>query len=167
MPFEAPGGILALDLALSTGWCFGDVGEIEPEAGTWSLGEETGATELGEACLRLDNELHDAIQLYRPSVVIIEAALRRVSHRLLLGLAAHAYSCCARSRVPCEEKEVNHVRLRVLGRYRYPKGTVKLHVRRWCEARGWDPGTHDEADARVLWQYKCDQVLLARDRRAA
>lgn len=172
MAAQAPGGVLALDLALSTGWCYGVVGAEQPLAGTWLLRDPDApistADDVGEPCLALDNELHDAIRRYRPGLVIMEAPLRHVSHRLLLGLAAHVESCCARNdRLPCEEAEVNHVRLNVLGRYRFPKGQVKFHVRRWCEWRGWQVGTLDEADARVLWQFKCDQLLAQRAATAA
>lgn len=161
-----PGGILALDLSLSTGWAYGGMNDLEPISGTWLLRAD-GDTEreAGKWFAALDNEVADAIDIFQPSEVIMEAPLgskRQTSARVLLGLACHAESCCYRKSVSISEQHVQTVRLDVLGCGRFPKGQAKAYVAAWVRLQGWEVETDDEADARVVW---CFGQMIGRAKR--
>lgn len=159
----AAGGILALDLSLSTGWAYGCAEDASPVSGYWVL--PPTARGLGACYVALENELEDAIHLHRPALVAVEAPLvwkRQTSAELLLGLANIAEACCWRWDVECRKQSVESVRTAVIGTSRFPKGEAKTYVLDWCRRRGWDLDNDDEADARVLWQHN---ATLIRNRR--
>jgi Holliday junction resolvasome RuvABC endonuclease subunit len=161
------GGVLALDLSLSTGWALGGINDADPISGVWRL---PGIDNLGRAFTALSNELEDAIALHQPRWVVAEAPLpdiRQTSARLLLGLSAHVESSCYRMGVPCFEVAVTTVRATVMGTGRFPKGEAKQHVLAWCARRGWTDLTDDEADARLVWLYACLQLRQQRRGRVA
>lgn len=156
-------GTLCLDLSLSVGWAFGLHDDPAPRCGVWLL---PSSADLGRRYAALGNELADAIALFQPRLVLMEAPLVRQdrSARLLLGLAAHVESTCYRWEVECREAHSGTVRKAVLGRGTFPKDQAKPAVLAWCEARGWAVPSHDAADACVLFEYA---RLQAAERRAA
>src|SRR5215471_7966 len=117
-----PGGVLALDLSLRTGWCYGTLDDRKPVSGVWIL---PSMHNLGACFVALENELEDAIIRTQAQLVVMEAPLpdvRQTSALLQLGLAHHVESTCYRQAVQVRQQNVNSVRERVLGRGRFPKG---------------------------------------------
>lgn len=149
---SAPGGILTLDLSLTTGWAYGLASMGRPVCGVWKL---PGGGDNGRTYTALGNILADAIHLHQPALVVMEAPLikQQTSARLLLGLAAHVESTCYRWEVPCREQSVMTVRKLVLGRGMFPKGMAKAAVLAWCAEKAWPVQDDNAADACVLWAY--------------
>jgi Holliday junction resolvasome RuvABC endonuclease subunit len=154
-----PGGILALDLSLSSGWGYGMLGE-RPSWGRWSLGKM--ADGHGVVCARLEDHIDDAIRLHRPRALVYEAPF--ISERqsnaatafLLLGLATVAELIATRHEIQCHKFTSDQVRSKVLGKV--PRGKAKIVkpiIMAWCRERGWDTHQDDEADALCLLQYAC------------
>lgn len=162
MPY-ARRGTLCLDLSLSIGWAFGLHEDDAPRCGVWLL---PSSADLGRRYAALGNELADAIALFQPRLVLMEAPLVRQdrSARLLLGLAAHVESTCYRWGVECMETHSSTARKAVLGRGTFPTGEAKAAVMAWCRAQGWAFPDDNAADALCLWQYA---RLQATERRAA
>jgi hypothetical protein len=159
-----PGGILALDLSLSTGWAYGQLGE-KPNWGRWSLGR---VAEGGAVFARLEDEIDDAIRLHRPRALIYEAPLPanrqndNTTAKLLLGLPAVVELIAYRHRIECFWQNAIQARSKVLGKA--PRGKsqdIKPVIMAWAKARGWDThGQDDAADALLLLVY----ATVIRDR---
>ena len=167
-----PGGVLALDLSLTTGWCYGGLNDRDPVSGLWLLPR---VQDLGAQFAALDNEVDDALTLFHPSVVLTEAPMYdklQTSARLLIGLANIVLAAAWRHGVRANEQAAPTIRRAVLGRgsfgdpdptnpRRRLNGTAnaKRAVIAWCHAQGWTQITdHNEADARVTWRYAVDQI---------
>lgn len=154
-----PGGIITLDLSLSTGWAYGCVRDSNPISGVWVLPSQ--ARNSAAPYVALENELEDAIARYRPHQVVCATPLlakRQTTHRLLIGLTITTESCCYRQGIDYREQAEQTIRKAVLGRASFPRGQMKVAVLDWCRARGWNLDNDDEADARVVWQYAVDLV---------
>lgn len=125
---------------------------------------------LGTVFCRLEDEMHDAIQLHRPRAVVYEAPFiaSRQQHaetaKLLMGLATVAELICARHSVRCYHQTANQARSKVLGKA--PTGgsdKIKPVIMEWAKGRGWDvKGQDDEADALLLLQYAVVQLDTTR-----
>ncbi len=166
-----PGGVLACDLALRSGWAYGDLNQ-RPVWGSWNLGKM--ADGLGTVFCRLEDEMHDAIVLHRPRAVVYEAPFiaGRQQHaevaKLLMGLATVAEMISSRHSVRCYHQTANQARSKVLGKA--PTGgsdKIKPVIIAWARGRGWDlaPNEDDEADALLLVQYGA--VILDTTRKAS
>lgn len=148
----APGGVLALDLSLRTGWAYGH-DHAAPVHGVWVLGK---TADLGAVFSGLAGELQDAIAVLAPSVVLMEAPLppqaqtAAISARLQFGLAAVTEMICHEAGVPCEEERAQTVRKLVLGHSR----VEKQDIMDWCGAEGYRPAEHNDGDALVLLRYR-------------
>ncbi len=143
--------ILALDLASTTGWCWG-----EPGQRPWldSVQLAPGGS-VGERCCALVDWLDDSSQTFRPDLIVFEAPLPRGQHsgiqagRIALGLAAACEMFGVRKAIRCTEGNVNQARKHVLGRGNATKDDAVAA----CRAAGLTPSTHDAADAWVLWRF--------------
>ena len=164
-----PGGILALDLGARVGWAYGHPGDARPLCGAWELPQQR---DLGCILAACDNELTDALALHRPALLFCEAPLtpsvvvsNQHAWESQLGLHAIARAAAYRHAVPYRRQSAYDIRLLILGRGRFPKGTVKMHVMRYCIDRNWNFAVHDTADACVAWAYAC--AVAAASRRVA
>ena len=153
-----PGGILALDVALLSGWAYGCVGD-DPVGGTWVLPQANG--QLGERYIALDNELTTALIVLQPVLVVMAPALlvQQKGLRFTLGLVAHVESACARQEVVLREASESTARKHVLGAGRFESSTAtKAAGMSWAVRAGYRPVDHNHADALVMWRYACDHA---------
>jgi Holliday junction resolvasome RuvABC endonuclease subunit len=150
------GGILALDLASRTGWAYGPATARlrRPEAfGYWQLG--SASVHLARPWADLGDMLAPALDLYKPSLVVMEAPLPPSAHkhtrtaRLLLGYCTVAELVCYRRKIQCKEQDASTVRKRLIGKGR----PSKEEIVDWCRARGLEIHDHNAADAVVLWYF--------------
>lgn len=166
------GGILALDLSLSTGWAYGGVRANAPWIGRWFL--NGGIRDMGETWVDLQNRLEDLITLQKPSLIVYALPYAKVqtTARLGLGLAAHAESSGWRMDVQVREIPEGTARKHVLGRggfaerdehKRIIKGSARRNAKAasmlWCEGKGWAVRDDNEADACVIWEFSRRFVL--------
>jgi len=156
-PDPTLGGILSLDLSTKTGWAYGPAAWRlrRPQCyGTWDLGSSKVSLAIPWAALV--DALGDALTLYRPSLVVMEAPLpaqaqkhERVA-RLLIGLCCMVELVCYRWGVECREQNAIQVRKSLLNNARPDKADIVA----WCRARGLaDLTDHNAADAVTLWFY--------------
>jgi hypothetical protein len=146
-----PGSVLALDTATSLGWAFGAPSRRAVH-GVFKLpapGISIGA--FGNA---FSNALCGLLGTHSPERIVIEAPIAKHTDNLLLmrctiglNFAAHTIAACWG--VPIEEVSAQRVRSVVLGQARFSKeeGGPKVAVMAWATAHGYDPATHDAADA--------------------
>lgn len=144
--------VLGLDLSTRTGWALGRDFE-KPRHGVWLLGK---MTDMGRCLSCLAGELEDALTVFRPALVIVEAPLPPQAQtamstaRLQFGLAGVAQMVCYEADTRCEDVRADEVRKLVLGRPRAEKGAII----KWCRAQGWDPAEDNDADALMLLRYR-------------
>jgi Holliday junction resolvasome RuvABC endonuclease subunit len=154
----APGGILALDLSLTTGFAYGVFGE-RPVWGHWQIGRMEAS---GEALAVLEDHCDDAIRWHRPRALVYEAPIpaNRSSNgaytiELLLQLAGIAKLIAVRHGIPYYHQNLTQARSKVLGKA--PRGKteeIKSVIIQWAAGRGWDVGKQDDqADALLLLAY--------------
>lgn len=170
----AAGGILTLDLSLTTGWGYGCLGQ-RPIWGVWPLGVMARS---GEALAVLEDHCDDAIKLHRPGALVYEAPVPANRSKngadtieLLLQLCGIAKLIAVRHGIPYFHQHCGEARKAVLGRDpKGPSATIKPIIIDWARRRGWDLrglvvggetiGVDDEADALLLLQY----AAVTRDR---
>ena len=151
------GGILALDLATTTGWAEGLPGE-RPTSGTVRLAPVGSPPEAVFGGLLAF--LAPRMTAFRYRMVIWEAPLdpRHLktnvnTARVLLGLPAVAGAVAHQTgHYGANEASVHDVRSFTLGK-RPAKGEAKRAVMDAMRARGFDPRDDNEADAISLWIY--------------
>ena len=150
-----PGGILALDLSLTTGHAYGRLGE-RPVWGHWNLGR---MAEGGAVYARLEDEIDDAIKIHRPRLIAYEAPLpanrqnQNNVAKLLLGLPAIVELICYRHSIPHYFQHAGEARKNVLGKAPTGPG-LKGVIIDWAKSRSWDVrGQDDAADALLLLAY--------------
>lgn len=178
----APGGILALDLGIHAGWCYGGVHDTTPDLGAWELpgtddlrdidsNEARRSILTGARGAALENELEALMALVRPRrmAFALRFAANQTSAYLLTGLAVAAEISAYRAEVQFVDKIAeSEARAHVLGRGRFGipdpdnrrkiiKGTgtkaAKDAVMEWCRGKGWRPPNHDAGDAAVIWEF--------------
>jgi len=160
-----PGGILALDLSSRTGWAYGQINARSPEGfGTWFLPTIGGE---GARYCAFENELAAMIETAQPDRMIMEApltfqALLGVSNMKTMAqqltLRGIGYSEAYRASIPCSEVSAEIVRAAILGKGRFPKGTVKDVVVAHCWAQGWKVPDDNSADAVLTWAWLAGQL---------
>jgi hypothetical protein len=160
----AHGGILALDLSRSTGWCYGAVDDERPAFGVWHLPKIGGE---GGRYGAFENVLIEAMEEWRPGQLILEAPL---SLQAMLGISTAkvmqqqytlrglAFKEAWRASAPIQEIDSQSVRCDVMGRRHFPKETVKAEVVRYCRGRGWMVPDHNAADACLTWVWLVDRL---------
>lgn len=158
------GGVLALDLSRSTGWCLGHVGQTVPAFGVWHLPSIGGE---GARYAAFENVLAEAMDLWAPAAVVLEAAfslqaLANASNiavaRQQLTLRGFAYSEAWRASATISEIDSFTVRSEVLGRGRFAKETVKREVFQYCRGRGWKVPDHNAGDACLVWLWHTSRL---------
>jgi Holliday junction resolvasome RuvABC endonuclease subunit len=157
--------ILALDLSSRTGWAFGRINARSPEGfGTWMLPMIGGE---GARYAAFENELAAMIQTRQPTHLVMEAPL---SFAALLGvsnmktmcqqltLRGIGYSEAYRASISCREVSAEIVRDAILGKGRFPKGTVKSVVVAHCWKQGWRVPDDNAGDAVLTWAWLAGQL---------
>lgn len=170
-----PGGILALDLSLITGYAYGGMSANAPRVGRWFI--NGGLNGMGEAWVDLQNRIEDFVQVNRPSLIVYALPYAKVqtTARLSLGLAAHAESSAYRMEVDVREIPEGTARKGVLGRGFFAerdhqkkiikgsaRNNAKAAARAWCEGKGWNVRDDNEADACVIFEFARRFVLSRR-----
>ncbi len=167
------GGVLALDVSLSTGWSYGQLYGA-PVYGTWKIPK--GSLGLRMACLA--RHVRQAIIDLKPALIVFESPLnlhvnRRVgTARLLMCLCGVVEMVAEDHGVPVLEESAAEVRKRVLGKVRFSRrgddgedvSDTKNQVMLWCRDQGWQPRNDNEGDSLVLLRYAHS---MSRTRRTA
>jgi hypothetical protein len=155
------GNVLALDLATTTGWCYGTPGAV-PECGHLRFTKHgTERAETYRAFRRwLDDtwgkrdEMPDLIVYESPGVPSIFGGKTNIdTTRLLVGLAEHLEEWCHR-KIELREASISQVRAHFIGR-NHKSGIAKPMTMERCQELGWPCETYDESDAAALWDYQC------------
>lgn len=160
------GGVLFLDCALKTGWVYGTLSRLEagPVWGVWQL---PTSGELGRRLVAFENELIEAIEMFQPAIVGIEAPLAAgatgSAHtaELLICLSGISEAACYRWSREFVRRSSNTLRAQVCGRCRLTEdekddrmGIKDAVVRPWIEKMGWPITDHNAADAAVGWAFE-------------
>lgn len=156
-----------MDLARITGWAYGPVEWAAPWFGSWHM-PLIGGEGMRFACF--ENELVDALELYQPETVILEApiALPAMTNRAAmwqqLGMRAIARAACWRQSIVVSEVSPDIVRSEILGYSRIPghPGAIKDHVMGWCRKHGLRVPDHNAGDAVLIWTWHKRCVTGAR-----
>lgn len=151
--------ILALDVATTTGWAFGRVGD-RPLSGATTFGRKNGCEEdIWFDALKFIN---DRLIVLQPDMVAIEAPMQggkssQASIGLLLGLQA-VIRTAVRARRPSIAHLVHcqSARKFFIGHGNLPGKEAKQRVKDRCVAIGWltvEDATFDKADALCVWAF--------------
>lgn len=147
---------LALDLATTSGWAFGQPGET-PRFGTFTL-PNTG-DDLGRFGVTFLQWLTAKLRELEPKEVVFEAPIlpRETNIQTLKKLYSISVVCemaCALQGVPCSEIPAGTWRKSFLGQS-YPSGGTRDELKRAviaaCRQMGWEPNSSDDADALGIW----------------
>ena len=149
--------ILFLDISKTrTGVAYGRVGE----APTFLSIDGSEMDDIA-AMLNLGDWLIEWMKVERPDWIFYEAPIDRVlssAHTtiVLAKMTGVVEFIAGMKKIPNRKAHVQTVRVAFLGQGRPedPKHFAKL----MCEALGWEPKNHDEADAGAGWYYAALQV---------
>jgi len=160
--------VLALDIATTTGWAFGDAGE-KPQHGTFTC-PSTGE-DLGRFGAAYRGFLTNLIRERRPKLVVFEAPIlpppkfdkakgrvvqftNLTTVRKLNGLLMVTELVAGDEGVRCEEITAGQWRHAFLGQS-YPHGGKSDDLKRAaiaaCRQMKWEPNGPDDADALGIW----------------
>ena len=154
------GGILALDIASTTGWAEGLPGD-RPISGAVQF-KGTQAERMGAMLAFLGARL----STFRYRLVIFEAPLdprwmgkatNFNTSRLLLALSGGAEAVANQTGHTPKEADVGDVRRHMLG-CRPKAADAKQMVKDKARALGFEPRDDNEADAILLWHYARDMI---------
>lgn len=153
------GTVLALDLASTTGFAFGEPGKVP----TFGHHRFVSKGEPRAACYRQFRRWLDRMVATRkPALIVYESpAIPSVmagktnidTIKILIGLAEHLEEFCY-DHIELREASVSQVRSHFIGQ-NYKGKIAKPMVLQVCQQRGWLCETTDESDACALWDYQC------------
>ena len=154
------GNVLALDLATTTGWAYGEAGK-PPRFGHLRFGKI--GTSRPQLYRNFRTWLDDTwnVRDHQPALVVYESAAipslmsgktNIDTTKTLIGLCEHLEEW-AHEVVELREATVSQVRSHFIGRNYKAKFAKPMTVER-CRALGWAVETDDEADACALWDYQ-------------
>lgn len=148
--------VLALDLALTTGWA-ADMpsGGDKPCFGHFKT-DSDGGEALGRAFFECRRNVLELIGLHEPDLIVFEAALSERVHGLdtsllLLGLGAMVELVGFEQDLDVYSADVQTVRRHFVGQG-FPKNAKQVVFDR-CRSLGWNPQTFDESDAGAVFDY--------------
>lgn len=154
--------ILSLDLASTSGWAYGPVGE-RPIYGSLRFAPVGAERAAYFRCLR--EWLHLFGQTNKIEIVVFEAPIpasflkghtNMNTMMLLYGLANHVEEYFYKSGITVFEADVADIRRHFLGSGRpYKRAEAKRAVIRKCQALDWWPQDENAADALACWHYQC------------
>lgn len=152
---DAP-SILAVDFSRSnTGIAFGRTGE-KPilSSKKFAAWEYASIGEIGASVLIWINDL---TLVYKPDILIIEAALApaasrdQMSARYALGADFMIKAACCLRKIRCEEVAVGTWRAWLFGNGRMGSAQAKALGMKMCRDQGLEPKNNDESDAGCVW----------------
>jgi len=152
------GRVLALDLATTTGWCYGAPGSI-PKFGHLRFAKPGSSRALIYREFRrwLNAKWAtspDMIVFESPAVPSIMAGKTNIETiKLLVGLTEHLEEW-AYERIELREARVADVRVHFIGA-NLKSAMAKQKTFDQCRMLGWDVQTTDESDACALWDFQC------------
>lgn len=142
---------LALDLATSTGFCFGpaDSGEV-PIIGHVRM-PSTGA-DVGRFLCAWQDWLEPKVREVEPTLIVFEAPIlpaqtQMATTRKLQGMAGVTEMVCHRAGIECAEVATSQVKKALTGSGRADKADMMAAARLY----GFAPAVSDEADAFGIW----------------
>lgn len=162
--------VLALDVATTTGFAFGDVGLLppatdleiaaqggskQPHSGSQRMGSKN--SDNGMVFQKYREWLEDMITLHNPDVVVFEAPYMdnrffNTAQRLF-GMAGVTESVCAEKKVKCFSANIGRTRKYFCGTGNAKTKVIKKLVQDACDLRGWTYVDDNEADALGVWEY--------------
>jgi hypothetical protein len=160
------GNVLALDLATTTGWAYGEPGAL-PIFGHIRFGKpgDPHGQTLRAFRTWLEDNWGSSKARMRPALIVYEspavpAFMGKKTNinttRLLMGFAEHTEEWCY-NRFELHEATTSQVRCHFIGNN--PKSHIaKPQVYDRCHDLGWMCATHDESDACALWNYQCSLI---------
>lgn len=164
------GGLIAFDIATTTGWCYGRVPAVastaleraarkppQPASGVIRVQSAQG---LGHFLSEFEERLCVLLDQHQPAGAIIEAPI-------LPKLCNFETSCKLMSMAGEALKQFSRRGIRLIKQAQ--PATVKKHfagsgraekadIMAECDRRGWTYTTNDEADALAIWDYGCEMV---------
>ncbi|MGH6629377.1 MAG: hypothetical protein ACREB3_06570 [Burkholderiales bacterium] len=153
MPY--PGGILALDIASKSGWCYGVPPRDAPSSPLLLYRAVSVSGSIGAKCSQLFDFLDRLVTRTGPRAILFEAPLSRNFHtaRITFSLCGIAEMVAHRRHVPiCKEAKPLTVRKHFVGKCRRGDDGKRDTIER-CNALGFETSDSDEADAIALWHY--------------
>lgn len=144
--------IMALDVAINTGWCYGDTegGMIASDVLNFAAGLPKGNHDLAKpwAAIQAFNILMDE---FSPEIVVIESPFSRGRSSQILSKLAEAASAAHSAGVATAT--ATQVRAGLCGNGGMKTADAKARSIAECRIHGIEPATDDEADAVALWLY--------------
>jgi hypothetical protein len=163
MPDAAlPRVLLALDVATTTGWAVGLLGDVRPRCGQWPLPRvHPHRLVLGAKVTALENTLSRFIEAEQVGLVVIAERFvgrSQAQIRTSFALDGAVESECNRAGIAMRVHPEQTVRNEMHGRH--PRGTDwKALALLWCEREGIAVSGHDAADAALLWRWTRDELV--------
>jgi hypothetical protein len=174
------GGVLALDVATTTGWACGPPGS-RPTWGSFRAAGRDRGVETGEVLHRFRLWLDERLGDWRPAWVVFEApyvprtAPTRIRTRTgevvatlppksppidikvlrrLISLCGLVEMVAWQHKIACREEASNVICRHFTGHGSWGgRAEKKAATQRMCAVHGWAGVTEDEADALALWVY--------------
>ena len=142
--------ILALDLAMHTGWAMSDL-PGQPVWGCWKLAPpaQTDAALLSLKAWVLVTIAEGATEVWIERPLPAIAATHQRTSAFLMALATVARLCTIEQGLRFREVHAATARKAVVGR----GNASKPEVRDWCASQGWAVTDHNAADALVVLRY--------------
>lgn len=155
--------ILALDLALQTGWAIGTTADTKPMSGSIQIARPDASMAKMFSEWRI--HLRDFLSLNADvSLVVFESPLLPFMKagntnintiRRLIGLAAVTEELLfSLGKYDIREARVSDVRSHFLGSNRHKREEAKMLTIRKCRSLGWEPRDDNAADALALLDYQ-------------
>ena len=157
--------ILALDIATTTGWAFGEP-NTEPE---WGSASFRGGS-LGARISRFEDWIDQMIGGLAPHYVVIEKPLmvRYIPNldtsRLLLGFTGVVEKLCYRRDVRVCEAHNAEWKKAFIGHASRKGRSIKADCIAKCAQHGWHVDDDNEADALGIWSHACDEFTQSANR---
>lgn len=162
-PFTKDSVLVALDLAVITGWAVGPIGRSMPTSiGSWPLPPTDPLSRIGAQCGVLENTIITAFDAWDPAAVVVAepfVARNLAECRKKFGLLGILEVECWRRDIPLMEQPEPTVRKEILGRGMGPTELMKSLVHRWCAGNGINVRDHNEGDAAVFWTWTRGELL--------
>lgn len=155
--------ILALDLALQTGWALGTPADNAPRSGSIQIARSDAS--MAKLFSEWRIYLRDFLSLNPDvSLVVFEAPLLPFMKtgftniqtiRRLIGLASVTEELLyTLGKYDIREARVSDVRSHFLGSNRHKREEAKALTMRRCRSLGWAPQDDNAGDALALWDYQ-------------
>lgn len=155
--------ILALDLALQTGWALGTPADNAPRSGSIQIARSDAsmAKMFSEWRLYLRDFLSlnpdvSLVVFESPLLPFMKAGATNINTiRRLIGLASVTEELLfTLGKYDIREARVSDVRSHFIGSNRHKRAEAKMLTARKCRTLGWEPVDDNAADALALWDYQ-------------